>query len=461
MRLVVVGGGIGGLAAAHRATEIDPSVEVVLLEASDRTGGVIRTERTSDGYVIERGPESLITEKAAALELAKRVGLEPHVVRTRTDASGAYVVSRGRLVRVPGGYSVVAPSNIFGLLRSPVLSVRGKARAALELALPRGRDVSDESLAHFVERRYGPEVLERLAQPLAGGIYGADPAGLSLRATMPRFLDLEKSDRSVTLGLARRAKASPQQAASGARYGMFFNFDRGMECLPEAVAARLGDRIRLETPLARFSREAGGYRLELGGGEVLHADALVLALPVARAAEMLRTFDPALASQLGAIPHESAATVALAYHLADVPRPLDAYGFVVPAIENRAILASTWLSAKWPGRAPEGMALIRVFVGGHARPQAAFAPDDALVATARRELRLLMGIEAEPTLVRIDRFLNAMPRFRVGHLARVDTIDRLVASHPRFALVGCAYRGVGIPDTIRSGETAAERLLAR
>lgn len=461
MKLVVVGGGIAGLAAALRATELDASAEVVLLEGSERTGGVIRTERTSDGYVIERGPESILSEKPAALELAKRVGLEPRIVRTRSDASGAYVVSRGRLVRVPGGYSVVAPSSIMGLLRSPILSMRGKARAALELVLPRGPSLPDESLADFVDRRYGHEVLERLAQPLAGGIYGADPRDLSLRATMPRFLELESTDRSVTLGLARRARTSPNEAGSGARYGMFFNFDRGMECLPEAVAARLGDRIRTNAKVTRVAPEERGYRVALEGGGSIRADALVVALPAPSAAELLVEFDRALASQIGAIPHESAATVALAYRLADVPRPLDAYGFVVPAIEDRAILASTWLSAKWPGRAPEGMALIRVFVGGYAHPEAALAPDETIVATARRELRLLMGVEAEPTLVRVDRFVGAMPRFRVGHLERVETIERLVAEHPRFGLAGSAYRGVGIPDTVKSGEAAAERALER
>ncbi len=462
MKVVVVGGGIAGLAAAHRATELDPSAEVLLLEGSPRVGGTLRTERTADGFVIERGPDAILAEKPAAIALAKRVGLEPHVVGTRPEAHGAYVVSRGRLVRVPEGFSVVAPGSLGGLFRSPILSAGGKVRAALELALPRARDAGDdESLGRFVDRRYGKELLERLAQPLAGGIYGADPAGLSLRATMPRFLDLEASDRSVTLGLARRAKASPRQAASGARYGMFFNFDRGMECFPEAVAAMLEGRIRTNARVVGLAPAGAGYRVEVEDADAIHADAVVVALPAPRAAALLAPFDRGLAEQLGAIPHESAATVALAYRVADVPHPLDAYGFVVPAIERRALLASTWMHAKWPGRAPEGMALLRVFLGGHARPEAPFAPDEALVASARRELRALMGIEAEPTLVRIDRFLHAMPRYRVGHLERAAAIDALVARHPRFGLAGSAYRGVGIPDTVKSGEAAAERVLSR
>ncbi|MBC7170967.1 MAG: protoporphyrinogen oxidase [Polyangiaceae bacterium] len=459
MKLAVVGGGIAGLAAAHRAVELDPTAEVILVEGSERTGGLLRTERTGDGFVIERGAEAILSEKPAALELAKRVGLESRIVRTRIEARGAYIVSRGRLVRVPDGFSVVAPASIGGLLRSPILSPLGKLRAAMELALPRARPVPDESLAHFVRRRFGEEVLERLAQPLAGGIYGADPEALSLRATMPRFLELEASDRSVTLGLARRAKESPHESASGARYGMFFSFDGGAQVLPDAVAARLGDRIRTNAPVASIRQEHGRYRIELESGEIIDADALIVALPAYRAADLVGSIEPELTPHLRAIPYQSAATVTFAFRIEDVPHPLDAYGFVVPAIEGRPILASTFLHAKWPGRAPEGFALLRFFLGGHTRPDAPFASDDDMIATARREARLLMGIEAEPTLVRVDRFISAMPRYVVGHLERIDTIDRLVARHPRFALAGGAYRGVGIPDSVRSGEAAAAHVL--
>jgi oxygen-dependent protoporphyrinogen oxidase len=457
--VVVVGGGIAGLAAAHRFTELAPEVEVTVLEGSPTAGGLLRTERTDDGFVIERGPDAILTEKPAALELAKRVGLEPRVVRTRSEARGAYVVSRGRLVRLPEGFSVVAPSDLGALLRSPVLSTAGKARAALELGLPRGAEGLDESLARFVGRRFGRELLERLAQPLAGGIYGADTEELSLRATMPRFQAIERSDRSVTLGLDRRRRGRSEAAASGARYGMFISFDRGIGALPEAVAGALGARVRTSARVARLEAKGGGYRLELEGGEALLADGVVVALPGHRAAALLQGVDRELAAQLAAIPYDSAATATFAYRREDVPHPLDAYGFVVPTVERRAILASTWASEKWPGRAPEGWALLRVFLGGHGRPEAPFGDDDDLIAAARRELRALMGIVAEPHLVRVDRFVQAMPRYRVGHLRRVGTIERLVGRHRLLALAGGAYHGVGIPDAVRSGEAAATSLL--
>jgi oxygen-dependent protoporphyrinogen oxidase len=462
-RTIVIGGGIAGLAAAHRALELAPETEVLVLEGSSRVGGLLRTERTDDGFVIERGPDAILTEKPAALELAKKVGLEGQIVRTRPESRGAYVVSRGRLVRLPDGFSVVAPSDLGALLRSPVLSMRGKARAALEVALPRGASGVDESLSRFVDRRFGRELLERLAQPLAGGIYGGGAEELSLRATMPRFQAIEQSDRSVTLGLAQRRAngrgGQPDEAAHGARYGMFISFERGVGSLPEAVAERLGERVRMNARAVGLEAKGEGYRVELEGGESLLADAVVVALPAPRAKELLRGLDEALAAQLAAIRYDSAATVTFAYRREDVPHPLDAYGFVVPAVERRAVLASTWASEKWPGRSPDGMALLRVFLGGHGRPEAPFGQDDDLIAAARRELGALMGIRAKPALIRVDRFLGAMPRYRVGHLRRVATIERLVGRHRGLALAGGAYRGVGIPDSVRSGEAAATSLL--
>ena len=454
--VVVVGAGISGLAAAHRLIELDGSREVIVLERSDRAGGVIATER-ADGYVIERGPDSILTEKPAALALAQRLGLEDEIVATNPDARGAYVVCRGRLERVPEGFSLMAPVDPIAFLASPILSWRGKARAALDLVKPRGGH-EDESLASFVRRRFGDELLDRLAQPLVSGIYGADPDLLSLRATMPRFLDVEREARSVAFGLWRRQRgAHGKGKASGARYGLFMSFRDGSQRLVDALASKLGARVRTGVAVTRLERSRDGYRVHTEVGEPIDAQHVVLALGAPRAAALVRELDAPLADSVAAIPYGSATTVTLAYAREQIPHPLDAAGFVVPSIEGRAITAATWSSRKWPGRAPAGMELIRVFFAGPPSER----DDDTLVRDARGELGALMGIDAAPTLVRISRNPGAMPQYHVGHLDRVAAIESRLAAHPALSLAGNAYRGVGIPDCIARAEQLAESLTSR
>lgn len=449
---MVVGGGIGGLAAAHRLARAGR--EVVLLERAGRVGGLLRTERV-DGWVIERGPDAILTSKPAAVELARRVGIEDAIIGTQAHHRGAYVVCRGRLERIPEGFSVVAPARLAPLLASPILSARGKARAAIERVVPRGRPRDDESLASFVTRRFGVELLERLAQPLASGIYGASPRALSLGATMPRFLALEREHGSVSAGLSR---APGDTAARGARYSMFVGFRDGMQTLPDAVARVLGDRVRLGVPAIGLDRRQGGRLVVRTPGGDLEADGVVLALEAFGAASLLAPHDALAADLLRSVDHGSAATATLGYDRSDIPHPLDAFGFVVPAVERTGLLASTWASVKWPGRAPEGKALLRVFLGGADHPDVCDRTDAELVALARRGLRRLMGIAARPELVRVDRFVRAMPRYHVGHRRRAATVDARLARLPGIELAGNALHGVGIPDAVASGWRAADRL---
>lgn len=451
-KVVVVGGGPAGLAAAYHLRQ--RGAEVVLCEASDRIGGLLRTEKR-DGYVIEHGAESIITTKPEALELSKTLGLEPRIIRTRKENRGAYVVRGGQLVRIPKGFNVVAPASPMGLLKSDVLSWSGKARAALDVVLPRGGQGDDESLGHFVRRRFGSELLERLAQPMAAGIYGAHPSRLSLRATMPRFLDFEEDARSVTLGLMRQAGAAQ---ASGARYGMFINFDEGSEVLTRALHQQLGDSVRLQTPVLGVEARTGGYTVTLQGGEKLNADAVVLALPAWRTANLIRRILPGASSELRSIPYGSAATVTMTWPREHVPHALDASGFVCPSVENRLVLAATWSSEKWPGRAPDGRVLIRVFVGGNERDEVVGFEDAELEVIARRGLAELMAIEAPPLWAIVDRYVRAMPRLQTGHLARISRIERDFAGIDGLAIAGGFLRGVGIPDTLASGRRAAESL---
>jgi oxygen-dependent protoporphyrinogen oxidase len=455
-RTVVVGGGLAGLTAAHRLLERAPDDDVTVLEGAERPGGILGTVER-DGFVVETGPDSILSEKTAAIELAERLGIADRLVRTHDAHRGAYVVWKGRLVRVPEGFSLMAPTRWGAWARTPIVSFWGKLRAALETVVPRARG-GEESLARFVERRFGREVLDRLAQPLVGGIYGGDPERLSLEATMPRFVEMERAHGSVIRGMRARRRRATEQAASGARYGLFVAFDRGMQVLVDALAERLGERLRTATPVEGLERRDGGWTVR-AGGERFEADRVVLALPAWRAAALVAPHHARLADALDAIPYGSAATVTFAWPREAVPHPMDAFGFVVPSVERRSILAATFSSVKWPGRAPAGEVLLRVFIGGAHAPDAADLDDETLVALARRELRALMGIEAAPRFSLVARYRRCMPQYQLGHRARADAIEAMQRELPGLRLAGNAYRGVGIPDTIRYAETVADELL--
>ena len=449
-RVAVLGGGVAGLAAAHRLVERGAR-DVVLLEAGDRLGGSIATERAG-GFTIEAGADSLLTEKPWAVDLCERLGVP--LVGTREGERRTYVVHDGRLEPLPEGFLLLAPTDLRALAASPVFSWRGKLRMALDLVLPRGADLPDESLAHFVRRRLGREALERVAEPLVGGIYTADAERLSLAATMPRFRDLERSHRSLILGLRAGMGAS---RAAGARYSLFVAPAAGMGALVEALARRLPEGVvRLRAPVTGLVRDGGGWRLDAGGG-ALAADAVVVAAPAHAAAPLLAPLDAELGRLLAGIGYASSATVTLAYRSADVPA-LGGFGFVVPAVERRALIACTYASRKFPGRAPEGHELMRAFVGGALRADVLARDDGALVDVVRGELRELAGITAAPVLTRVHRHRLAMPQYAVGHLGRVDAIEARAAALPALALAGAAYRGVGVPDCVRSGEAAADRV---
>jgi len=465
MRLVVVGAGISGLAVAHRAVERAREqgrpLELTVLEGADRVGGTIQTEHR-DGFLVEGGPDSFLSEKPWALALCRRLGVEDRLIRTDDSRRRTFVVWDGRLHPLPEGFQLLAPTRLAPLLASRLFSWPGKLRMACDLVLPRGGD-PDESLGAFVRRRLGREALERVAQPLVAGIYTADPDELSLAATMPRFLEMERRERSVILALWRAARRAPGQhaGASGARWSLFVTFARGMEELVQALVARLpAGAVRLKERVVGVARDDGGrWRVATAGGAAYEADALVLAPEAHQAARMLRYVDPGLAHLLEGIPHASSATVSLAYRRAEVGHPLDGFGFVVPHVARRPIIACTFSSVKYAGRAPADHVLLRVFLGG-ALNEAVLEGDDAtLVATAREQIGPLLGITAAPALARVTRHLHAMPQYHVGHEARATAIEQAVARHPGLELAGGAYRGVGIADCVRSGEGAAERVL--
>jgi oxygen-dependent protoporphyrinogen oxidase len=462
LRVVVVGGGIAGLAAAHRLSELaraeGRALDLVLLEAAARLGGTIRTERV-DGFLLESGADSFISEKPWALALAERIGLGARLQRTDDRFRRTYVVRGGRLRPLPEGFLLLAPTRAWPVLASSVFSWRGKLRLGLDLILPRGPGAGDESLGSFVRRRLGREALERVAQPLVGGIYTADPDRLSLGATMPRFLALEREHRSLILGLRRTARTGEAAGVSGARWSLFVTLAGGMEELVAALAARLpAGTVRLSTPVGAVAPTASGWRVDLGAGPPIDADGVVLAGPVPAMAGIVNAADRPLAGLLEGIPCASSATVTLAYPRARVGHPLDGFGFVVPRVEGRAILACTFSSVKYPGRAPAGFALLRVFVGGAMQADLLARDDRALLKLAHEDVASLLGITGDPVLSRVARHPGAMPQYEVGHLDRVAAIEARLETLPGLALAGGAYRGVGIADCVRSGEAAAERL---
>jgi oxygen-dependent protoporphyrinogen oxidase len=461
-RVVVVGGGIAGLAAAHRLVELGRDgarpVDLVLVEASERLGGTIRTEQ-SDGFLLEAGPDSFISEKPWALALAERIGLGPRLRRTDDRFRRTYVVRGGRLRPLPEGFLLLAPTRVGPVLRSRVFSWRGKLRLALDLVLPRGARADDESLGSFVRRRLGKEALERVAQPLVGGIYTADPDRLSLAATMPRFLALEREHRSLILGLRRGTRPGEAAGASGARWSLFVTLAEGMEELVAALAARLPPAsVRLGTPAAAVAPAAEGWRVELANGQRLAADGVVLAGPAPRMAALVRAVDPWLAGALAAIAYAPSATVSLAYPRTAIRHPLDGFGFVVPRVEGRAVMACTFSSVKYPDRAPEGFVLLRAFLGGALQADLLEREDRELVRVAHDDVTPLLGVTAAPTLARVWRHPRSMPQYEIGHLDRVGAIEARLETLAGLTVAGAAYRGVGIADCIHSGELAAERL---
>lgn len=463
LRVAVLGGGIAGLAAANRLVELGAAarrpLEVHLFEAAPRLGGSIATE-DAGGFLIEGGPDSFLTEKPFAKRLVERIGLLDEVVGTRERFRRTYVVRGGRLCELPEGFLLMAPTRLLPLVASPLFSWPGKLRMALDLVLPARPEVDDESLASFVTRRLGPEALARVAQPLIGGIYTGDPARLSLQAVMPRFGEMERAHRSIILAMrrARVAQGAGGGESSGARWSLFASFRRGMSTLVEALARRLpAEGIHVGSPVSALARTPEG-RWSIGEGPGF--DAAILAVPARAAARMLEPLDGALAAELEGIPYASSATVTLAYRREDIPHPLGFFGFVVPHVENREILACTFSNLKYPGRAPAEHILLRAFVGGMLQPQKLARDDAEMVAAVRRDLRELIGVVAEPLLRRVHRHVEAMPQYHVGHLQRIDRIAARVRELRGIHLAGAAYRGVGIPDCIHSGETAAEEALA-
>ena len=470
-RIVIIGGGISGLAAAHRLLELSKAnnspIHLTVLEASSRLGGIVQTTHR-DGFLLERGPDSFISEKPEALELVRRLGIESQLIQTNEQNRRSFIVRKDRLRPVPEGFQLMAPSRFWPFLTTDIFSLTGKLRMSADLLLPRrsANGNNDESLASFVRRRLGHEALERMAQPMVGGIYTADPESLSLRATLPRFLDMEQQDRSLILSMWRKARTTKNQTGvSGPRYSLFLSFDEGMQVLVQALEKAVSDpgiEIRMNTKVNSLERPGSSlssWRISTEKNEFFEAEAVCLAVPSYISADLLSDVAPQLSPQLRAIGFASTATVNLAYRRADVAHKLDGFGFVVPFIEKRNLIACTFSSVKFKGRAPADQVLLRAFVGGALQPEMLQLGDAEIVKRVERDLNELLGVKGKPLFVELARWNNSMPQYAVGHLDRVSQIEKEVNKLNGLALAGNAYSGAGLPDCIRSGEQAAGLLI--
>jgi oxygen-dependent protoporphyrinogen oxidase len=470
-RVVVIGGGISGLAAAHAITTSGRDVHLTLLEASERLGGNVKTD-TLDGFVIEHGPDSFVTSKPAGIELCRQLGLESSFITTPEENRVVFFAHRGTLVPLPEGLTLGVPTRLMPFLRTPLLSLAGKLRALCEPFVPVLDSAEDESVQDFFTRRLGKEVAERLAAPLLGGVYAGDARSLSMEATFPQFRELERRHGSFMLGLLlakRRQAGAPSDNPFHAlellftkqppREAAFISLRQGMGGLIDALAAALPDGSIVKNAAVvaiEPSSETPRYRVRLASGESLDADAVIVATPVQQSTQLAP--DPEIKAALAQVHTVSTATVAFGFARSAVTHPLKGLGFIVPKGEGK-ILAATWVSSKWPNRAPEGNVLVRAFVGGPSAQEQTELPDAEIAALALSELRRLMGRLDEPSFFRVHRYVGASPQPELGHAARMHRVHEREKALPGLYFAAGGLDGIGIPDSIKYAQKAAQRLL--
>ncbi|MGE5222829.1 MAG: protoporphyrinogen oxidase, partial [Omnitrophica WOR_2 bacterium] len=426
-------------------------------------GGKISTDR-QDGFVIEGGPDTFLATKTWGVDLCRQLGLEERLHGTNPEHKNTYVLHHGRLKPLPDGLTMMIPTRFGPMIRTGLLSPLAKARMGLDFFIPPSSLNGDESLGQFVSRRLGRTTYERLIEPLMSGIYAGDGDQLSLQSTFPYLRDLELKHGGLVKGaLAVRQQMSKNGKKAPGSRSAFLTPTTGLAEIVESLLQYLepaGVRLLAGVSVQKISRAGENYRIDLSNGESLLAGGLILATPAYAAGELLAGLDSGLGSDLQAIPYTSTATISLAYRQSDLPRPLDGYGYVIPRCEGRRALACTWTSTKFPHRAPDGYALLRVFVGRAGEENDIPWEEEALLSLAKDELRQTLGITAEPILTRVFRWERAMPQYNLGHPDRLRRIEQALLKHPGLALAGNGYRGIGIPDCIHSGEIAADHILS-
>ncbi|MGD9092261.1 MAG: protoporphyrinogen oxidase [Anaerolineales bacterium] len=468
---IIIGGGISGLASAYYIKKNSKAPNSpILLESGSYWGGKIITERTN-GFVIEGGPDTFVVTKPWGVRLCKELGLGERLQGTNPKTKKTYILKKDKLHELPGGLTMMIPTEFTPMIRTGLLSWSAKARMGFDFFLPPAKENGDETLGEFVTRRLGRDAYENLIEPLMSGIYAGDGDQLSLMSTFPYLRDLEMKHGGLVKGAlavrkerARKSNTNGKSAkvAPGSR-SIFLTPTTGLSEIVEGLVESLeksGAQLWLGSTALEVSPISAGYTIQLASGKSLFADNVIFATPPYVTADLVEGFAPVLADELRTIEYVSTATVTLAYPETALKRPLDGYGYVIPRSEGRKALACTWTSTKFPHRAPEGFALLRVFIGRAGQEEDIPWDEDSLLKIARDELASTLGITAQPLFNRVYRWQDAMPQYNLGHQERLARIEIALEAFPRLALAGNGYQGIGIPDCIHSGEQAAERILA-
>ena len=465
-RIAIIGGGISGLAAAFALEQRRSSgaeVEYILYESSPHLGGVLRTEEI-DGCIVEAGPDSFITEKPWAADLCRQLGLGDQLIGSNDADRKTYILVNRRLIPMPDGLMFMVPTKILPTALSPLFSWKAKLRMAREFLHPPHAANGDESVASMVDRHYGKEMVDRLADPLLSGVYGGEAANLSVRAVLPRFAEMERKCGSLSRAMLAARKKMPQNSDKPAP--LFTSLRKGMQHLADAVTARLQPpSLFTNTRVEQVQPEGTSWVVRSTSGphnsgpQSRQFDAVIVALPAHAAAQVLANAHPELSAELGAIAYSSSITIALGYDQ-NVRRALPpGFGFLVPRTEGKRLLAATFVHNKFPHRAPDDRALLRCFLASASADAAWQLTDDQIVRVVRDELQRILDLRDEPRFARVHRWKAAMAQYGVGHLDRLERIERLRQKMPGLALAGNGYRGIGVPDCIRSGREAVEQLL--
>lgn len=463
--IAILGGGIAGLSAAwslEKARRAGEPLEYDLYEAADRLGGVISSEIV-DGCVVEGGPDSFLTEKPAAAQLCRELGLADQLLPSNDAHRRTYILVRNRLVPLPDGLMFMVPTKILPTALTPLFSWSTKLRMAREFLFPPTPASADESVADMTRRHFGQETVDRLVSPLLSGVYGGDASQLSVRAVLPRMVTMERKHRSLSRAMLAARKNAPAPSAPGTahpRPALFTTLRDGMSQMVDAIASRLAPgSIHLGTPVQSVERDSANHWTVVTPLGPKGFDGVIFALPAWLTARLVRPLHTPLAEALAAIPYSSSITMTLGYNRNDLTTLPSGFGYLVPAVERRNMLACTFVHAKFAGRTPEDKGILRCFLGGAANEHLLDVSDPHLTAIARNELADILGVKAAPRFVRITRSRRAMAQYGVGHLDRMQIVRDSLPSLPGIALAGNAYEGIGVPDCIRTGQQAAESLL--
>lgn len=469
-RIAIIGGGTSGLSAAitlERARAAGAELEYAVFEAAPRLGGVLITERVDD-CLVEAGPDSFLTEKSWGLDFVRSLGLGDQLIGSNDPDRITYILVKGRLVPIPDGLMFMVPTKIAPIIATPLFSWGAKLRFAREyFQKPNARGGErDETVAELVERHFGPEMVDRLADPLLAGVYGGAAADLSAAAVLPRFVEMEKRYGSLSRGMlqARKQRAAAGAGAPnpGSAPPLFTSLKGGMQQLVDAIVPQLAaGAARTGNKVVAIGRQDEKWMVAPEQGSMEEFDSVIMALPANQAGLLLERISAPLAEELQQVPYSSSMVVVCGYDQRDLAAVPPGFGFLVPRSEGRRILACTFVHVKFPHRAPPGRGLVRCFIGGWGNETVLDMPDDEVFAAVAKDLRDIVGITAAPRFARVYRWRGAMAQYVRGHLARVRRIDELRRGIPGLELAGNAYRGIGVPDCIASGITAASDLLVQ